>query len=178
MNNLLLIGLIKKFKAYDMSVFALIYEDFRKLILFYSGRLEDEDAYQDMNVFFVELLYSINLSLFKVDESDCLHRYIAVCIRNRYLYLLRKKRKYEKLNRELFESSLLYDNLPEENLYITQALETLSEKQRLAIIYKYIYNYSDVEISQYLDITRQAVNRLQNRGLKTLKKYYENEKII
>lgn len=175
MNNLLLVGLIKRFKEYDMSVFALIYDEFKGLILFYSGRLGEEDAVQEMNIFFIELLYSIRLSAFKPDNTDGLQRYIAVSLRNQYIKLLRKKRRYSMLCNELFESDAFCYEMPEEKISICQAFETLSERQRLAIVYKYLYNYSDVEISQILDVTRQAVNRLQNRGLKALKKFYSKD---
>ena len=48
-------------------------------------------------------------------------------------------------------------------------LGTLSKKQRDVIIYKYFMNFTDVEIAEVMGISRQAVNRIKNRGLETLR---------
>jgi DNA-directed RNA polymerase specialized sigma24 family protein len=44
----------------------------------------------------------------------------------------------------------------------------LSEKQRIVVIAKFVSGYSDVEIAKFLNISRQAVNKLLRRALKTL----------
>ena len=48
-------------------------------------------------------------------------------------------------------------------------LNDLSEKQRFVIIQKYIIGFSDVEIAERMNISRQAVNRLINRALENLR---------
>ena len=171
MSNSLLKPLIISFRRGDMSSFAIIYEQFKKLIFYYGKKLEDEDTVQELNIFLLELLYDIDISMFPCNNQDGIQRYIAVALKNEFLKICKQNSKYHKLCckdyiRE-FSECCSYDDL-----FIKEALANLSEKQRLIIIYKYIYDYSDIEISDELNISRQAVNRLKNRALRELKTYY------
>jgi len=172
MSNRILLGLIRRFKAYDSAAFSEIYDDFKGLIIFYSGKLADEDASQELTIFLLELLYSIDLTAFKADNSDGLRRYIAVSLRNKYIYLSREKQRYGILCNQLYENNAFFTETTDEKISIYEALNTLSKRQRLIMIYKYIYNYSDVEIADMLNISRQAVNRLKNRSVASLKQFY------
>lgn len=172
MSNSLIISLIKKFRQQDMTAFTMVYDEFKGLLLFYSKKLADEDALQELTLFFIELLYSINTDTFPSDSTDGLRRYIAVALRNKYIQLSREKQKYSMLCNQLYDSYGIYNENLAENVTVCEALKALSEKQRLIAVYKYIYNYSDAEIAQMLKISRQAVNRLKNRGLEVLKKFY------
>lgn len=63
-----------------------------------------------------------------------------------------------------------YDELNNfENTYFLH----LTELQRKIILLKYIYGYSDQEIANRLKISRQAVNRAKNRGVKIIRENYE-----
>ena len=59
----------------------------------------------------------------------------------------------------------------ESSLTLRDGIKLLNERQRESLILKYIYGYSDAEIAERLGITRQAVNRLERRGLEILKEY-------
>lgn len=172
MSNLVLIDLIKSFKAGDTSTFERINENFRNLILFYAHRLKYEDSAQDLTVFLIELLYSVDLSVFVPDESEGLKHYIAVAIRNRYILLSKSYQKTALWRNCLYENNAFYNDSMEERMYILDAFKCLSERQRTVMIYKYIYNYSDIEIAQMLKISRQAVNQLKLRSVEILKRFY------
>lgn len=172
MENSCLITLIEKFRKQDMSVFAVIFSEFEKLIYYYSHRGDKEEVFQELTVFLVELLYKLNLSEFKRDRTDTLKRYIAVSIRNRYLSEMRKGSKISREYVLMDEyTGSLCDLLTAEIL--KEALSTLSEKQQKVIVYKYIYGYSDAEIGNVLNISRQSVNSLKNRAIERLREYYE-----
>lgn len=51
-------------------------------------------------------------------------------------------------------------------------LEAISSKQREVIILKYIKQMTDIEIAEYLGVTRQSVNRLRNRAVEKIKSSY------
>lgn len=172
MHNSLLLSLIKKFKEQDMNAFTIIYDEFKKLILLYSTKIQDEDATQELTLFLIELLYNIDISKFKNDFSDSLKRYIAVSIRNKYISLSKQKVKYINQTSELFEDIFLTEQPFCEKLDIYRALSKLTYKQKTVIIYRYIYCYSDAEIAKLFSISIPAVNRLKNRALETLKEYY------
>lgn len=76
---------------------------------------------------------------------------------------------------EYCEDIAAYDPHFEDNLILSEFLLLLTKKQNQVIVYKYFYGYSDSEISTYLHISRQEVNRLKTRGLLELKKLFENE---
>ena len=171
MYNYMLAELIKKYRNNDEVAFYEIYKEFEKSILKYAAKTGGEDARQDLILFFIELLNTINLDKFKDKFSDGLSRYIAVSLKNQYIFISKNKNKdIQQISFEETENFLgfVYDDY----FGISEALSKLSEKQRFIITYKYIYNYSDTEISDILGITRQAVNRLKNRALKTLLEYY------
>ncbi len=48
----------------------------------------------------------------------------------------------------------------------------LTEQQRKIIVYRYIYGYSIQEISDKLNVSRQAVNRTKNRAIKIIRSVY------
>lgn len=172
MCNSVLLRLIERFRLNDMEAFPLIYNEFQMLIHFYSGNIGEEDASQELTVFLLELLYELDISKFKPDTSQGLKRYIAVSLRNKYIAISKEKQKNEILLLQLYDDDIFYSDGGENNIFVKEILAKLSHKQRLIIIYKYIYNYSDAEISVLLNISRQAVNRLKNRGIENLRKFY------
>ena len=171
MCNLNLIPLIKKYQQKDMSEFNQIYEVFERLIIYYSRHLNYDDSLQEINVFLVELLYKINLEKFNMDNSFSLKNYIAVCIRNKYISLSKLRQLRNEMFTDYCECIAYIDMRIEDEMILSNAFNLLTERQREVIMYKYIYGYSDSEISSYLHITRQAVNRLKTRGLLILKEF-------
>lgn len=171
MENVLLKKLIINFRKGDMQAFTPIYSGFEKLIDYYSRKIGDEDSRQELIIFFIETLYNIELSNFCDDRTDRLNRYISVSIRNKYIYLS-KKHQSEMLNYTPFNDCYadFDDNI--DKIFIKEILNRLSHKQRAIIVYKYIYGYSDVEISELFGISRQAVNRLKNRAKDTIREMY------
>ena len=139
--------------------------------MFYGSKSGEDDTVQELNIFLIELLYDINLSLFDDNSLNGIQKYIAVSIRNKYLKIAQENSKYSLTCGELYESEIKC-SLSDEKLFIDEILKTLSAKQRLIIIYRYVYNYTDAEIAIMLGISRQAVNRLKNRALLVLKDYY------
>lgn len=171
MYNYLLKGLIKDLRAQDVTAFEIIFEEFKGLISFYAKKVNNEDTFGELSLFLLELLYNIDLSKFKKDKSDTLKRYIAVSIRNRYIALSKQYCEREKRELSLFEKDCGCYGF-EGMLDMLDALKYLSPSQRNILIYKYVYSLSDCQIAEMLCITRQAVNRLKNRGLKALKNYF------
>lgn len=171
MENKLLAALIEKFRNQDMNAFTIIYDDFKRLIYYYSGKLCDDDAVQELTLFLIELLYSVELSRFSKKEGDGLKRYIAIALKNKYIAISKANTKCNAI----YQNPEFYDNDYcdiTSGITVKEALQCLSPKQRLIIVYKYIYCLPDSEIAKMLDISRQAVNRLKNRGLTMLKEFY------
>ena len=175
MCNRCLKPIIEKFKNQDMTVFEPLYDVFKRLIMFYSKKLHYDDAAGDLTLFFIELLYQLDLSKFATDDSISIKKYIAVAIKNQYISLSVNKDRYSNFSNRLYENSDGY--LPDfENRYsLIESIKGLSKKQKMIIVYKYIYGYSDFEIAILLGISRQAVNRLKNRALICLREFFSGE---
>lgn len=175
MCNSLLKPLVQKIKNQDMSVFSIIYSEFEKLIGLYSYRLGYDDAIHDMTLHLIETLYEIDLSNFKADDSKGIKKYIAVSLRNNYIALSIRDQKYKLFSNNLYEN-LCFDFCNfDDKVSVLQSMDALSDKQKFILVYKYVYGYTDFEIANALDISRQAVNRIKNRGLLALKKFLEGE---
>lgn len=172
MENLKLKKLIWDFRKGEIYSFSIIYDVFKKLINFYSKKAGDEDVEQELMIFLMELLYDIDLSRFEDNEKDNLKRYIAVALGHKYINIIKEIQNSQNKFYELLECDFFHYDNTESDIYVKSMLENLSPRQRMIIVYKYIYNYSDVEISYILGISRQAVNRLKNRALGTLRKLY------
>lgn len=173
MCNSLLKPLIASIRKQDMSGFNLIYQEFKRLISLYADRIGDDDAAQELTVFFIELLYSIELDIFKADDSDGLKRYIAVSIRNKYIALSKERQLLDRMTNELYDNLAFFYQDADEGLILEEALKMLTPQQRAIIVYKYIYCYSDAEICMLLGVSRQAVNKMKNRALMLLRQIYE-----
>lgn len=159
-------SLVDDFKCGDMEAFAHIYNEFEKLIYHYSRKIESEDARQELTVFLIELLYKIDLS-----DSNEIRRYISVCLRNKYIYLSKQNKSSSYLFDKISANCDTYYDFSEDTVLLRELIANLPKKQREVIVYRYIYNYSDMEISQIMNISRQAVNGLRNRALCSLREY-------
>lgn len=172
MQNYLLKPIINKIKGQDMSVFFQIFEEFKRLILFYGNKLGYEDAASELTLFFIELLYEINLEKFPSDNGEELHKYIAVSIKNKYIALSMEREKILKLESTLFEECCGITHKYEDNACISRGISRLNDAQRLVFFYHFIYGFSIAEIAEYPDISRQAVNKTKNQVLLILRKEF------
>lgn len=158
--------LIGDFKGGDMGAFPQIYSEFERLIYHYSRKLDSEDARQELTVFLIELLYKIDFG-----GNDGIKKYIAVCLRNKYIALSKQNQWRSALIDKLAVNCDTYYDFREDTVLLKELVSHLPIKQREVIVYRYIYNYSDIEIAEIMNISRQAVNRLKNRALCSLREY-------
>ena len=139
----------------------------------YEKKLGYDDAGQELTLFFIELIYGLDTDKFSPDGTDTLKRYIAVSIRNQYILLSKRNKRYVLSSNELLDNMGNYTIRPEEGISLAEGLRLLSQRQRTAVVYRYIYGFSDAEIADMLSVSRQAVNRLERRGLEVLREYYQ-----
>jgi RNA polymerase sigma factor (sigma-70 family) len=156
----------------DKTAIAFMVVKFKPLIKKYSYLLNYSDAEQDLTLAFIEIIEKIPTQKFDKENADFfILSYIKAAIQNRYIYL--SKNKYTGyLQEELKEDSLVInDSNTDDSLTISEALKQLTAQQKKVIILKYFYGYSDVEISNSLEITRQSVNKIKLRALEKLRNY-------
>ena len=172
MPNYLLKPIINKIKGQDMSVFFQIFEEFKRLILFYGKKLGYEDATSELTLFFIELLYQIKLEKFPSDSGEELHKYIAVSIKNKYIALSIEREKNSRFESALFEECCCITHEYEDNACMSRGISRLNDAQRFVFFYHFIYGFSIAEIAEQLKISRQAVNKTKNQVLSILRKEF------
>lgn len=170
MSNKILIPLILNYRKRDEEAFLKIFKIFERLINYYDSKMRCEDGGAELTLFLLELLFRLDLSQFKCDNSYSVQKYIVVAIRNRYIDISRKScEDLKKIQLFANVNAVLWERC-DERLMLEDALCKLSYKQRRVLEYKYFCGYNDFEIAKAMGITRQAVNGIKRRAFDTLKK--------
>lgn len=140
-------------------------------------RLAYEDAYEDIRLFFIEMIDSIKLENIKLKEDGGIISYINVSIVNFYN---KETIKSDRRKKEIVVSALsteqeyyVESKLSKEdkiNIFMELNVEKKLTSKEYRIIYLiFIEGYSAAEIARDTKRTRQAVNQLKNRALKKIK---------
>lgn len=157
----------------DESIMLML-NKFNPLIKKYSRSLNYDGAYSDLVINLIEIIRCIPiLKNESMQKEACIVAYIANSLRYKYIQLSKKYSEIYKMEVELNEQILgsKSDDNIENHILINMLLDKLPELQRKVLIEKFIKDHTDVEIANNLHISRQAVNKTKNRGLKNLKKY-------
>ena len=163
-----LIFYVIEYQKGNAASFLQVLREFEGLIYHYKARSQIEDIYEELSAFLLELISKINPKEF---DDEGLRRYIAVSIGNRYIYLSKLQDKKRQKEIEMKWDLGYSPDLCEEAL-LGEVLNILTKRQKEVAVYKYIYFYNDTEISQRLNISRQAVNRINIRMTARLREYY------
>lgn len=152
-------------------------ELFDKLLKKYARLLGTEDAYEDLRLFFFELLDKLKDKRVCNDNDGYVVSYISKSIKNQYIALSKGKRA--------IKSTVFSDVSDEQMIYIEQiaAIEDvvnitdyfpvknkLSPREETILQQFFVGEYSIEEIAQQLGISRQAVNQAKNRALNKIRK--------
>ncbi len=148
-----------------------IYSRFYLNIKKWDKKLGYEEGETDITIAFLEPIKDIDLVRFQKDDEE-IERFIYTFIKNKSIDLMRRNnvRKKEILS---VDYDVLYDEKAsdfESNIFVLSLVNTLPKRQRIVIVEKNIHQYKTKEIAQRLGISTQAVNGLERRGLKNLRK--------
>ena len=159
-------------------------QQFQPLLQKYSRKLGYVDAYNDLILFFIELISKIPEHLIIESKEGKLVKYITISLKNQYCYLLKQKiflsceinlSQLSDEQRHCLESSLsTVDQIDNESILHTFK-NLLSPNELRIIILIYYWGFSSAEIARHDKITRQAVNQLKHRALAKIKKAFLNE---
>ncbi len=175
MQNSLLKPLIERIKNQDMTAFPLVFDEFKKLITFYGTKLKYEDAASDLTLFFIELLYEINIAKFPSNDGEDIHRYIATSIKNRFISLSVVRANICKQENSFIEECYGCSECFDDRFWFSQGISRLNDAQQMVIIHHFVYGYSIAEIATRLNISRQAVNKTKNQALEILREALIND---
>lgn len=158
------------------ATIALIYK-FNPLLKKYAYQLHYDDAYDDIRVDFIQLIYDIDLDQIHNRCEGCLVSYISRAMR---CIFIKKSKLKESLQNIILDSELEDNQLhhieslsSQEDSYFQNELpeikSALTGPEASVIQMIYINGYSACEAAQRLGTSRQAVNQMKNRALNKLK---------
>lgn len=164
-------------KGDDVATMELI-DKFSLLFKKYARKMNYEDAYEDIMLYFIELVKSLNLNKLSCQKDEVIVSYISVSIRNFYNKKIQKviEGKREILFSDLSEEQAYYVEIQTakedvENIFIKFGMENLlNENERWVIYLIYCEGYTTADIARLTNKSRQAVNQLKNRALNRLRK--------
>lgn len=158
------------------SDFSEIINYFSKTITTLSKKFKISELKWDLNSYLWEVIAKLNVNNF--DSDKAIYSYIYRCL---YNYCLTKVKQHNVVM--LFDSELTdftlntlnygYSDL-NSTLIFDDLISGLSDKQQLILSLRYKYCLSDNEISNLLNISRQAVCKNRNISLNKLTKCLSN----
>ncbi|WP_026883216.1 sigma-70 family RNA polymerase sigma factor [Clostridium akagii] len=155
-----------------------IIEKFLPLIKKYSRKLNYDGADSDLMVSIIDIVKSIpvNKSL-RFEEDKYIVGYINTSIKHKYIHLLSINISILKAEGELYLDTFWNyeykdnENAIDDHILLLNILDKLPLHQKNIIKEIFFYNFSEVELSEKLNVSRQAINRTKNRALKNLRKF-------
>lgn len=142
-----------------------LYYKFLSLIKRYGKKLNYEEAETDLIIFLLEYINKANFDKFRNRSDGEIVNYIKLLFKNKYIDILRKLMN-KKIETKIIDTEIIYNdyykNLEEE--YIFSLMKNLNDTQKKTIIGRYIYDYSDDELSKIFKISRQAVYKQRKKA--------------
>lgn len=173
--------LLKNAQSHDKDAMEKLIQHFYPLFKKYSIKLNYEDAYEDMILWFIELVKSKKLEML---QEEVIVSYIHVCVVNYY------DKKIEKVIKEKRE--VIFSDLSEEQIYFMEVkmakgdtqdifwelnmVEVLNDNELHILHLVFNEGYSTAEIARKLGKTRQAINQQKKRALHKLKQFFQEGK--
>lgn len=135
-----------------------------------SKKLNYEEAQTDILICLIELLKRINLKSY--NNNNSIRAMVIRSLVNKRTDLFRKNilKKQEEYELNLDIVSTYFDN-DKSLLIIEDLIKPLSSKQREVIKLSFVDQYSDIEISKIMNVSRQAVGQMKKRSLNLLKEF-------
>lgn len=147
-----------------------LYNKFLPLIKGYGRKLNYEEAESDLIIFLLEYINKANFDKFRNRSDGEIVNYIKLLFKNKSIDILRKLMN-KKIETKIIDTEIIYNddykNLEEE--YIFSLMKNLNDTQKKIIIGRYIYGYSDDELSKIFKISRQAVYKQRKKAIELIK---------
>lgn len=152
-------------------------EMFDKLLKKYARLLGTEDAYEELRLFFFELLNKLQQKGLKNSSDMYAISYIVKSVKNQYIALSKAQAcRKENVFSEMSEEQMVYveqiastDNGTDISSYYPSD-NTLSEREKIILQKFFACDYSIDEIAHQMNISRQAVNQAKNRALDKIRR--------
>ncbi|WMJ77679.1 MULTISPECIES: hypothetical protein [unclassified Sedimentibacter] len=148
-----------------------LYHKFLPMIKKFGRKLNyEEEAESDLTIFLLEFIKNIDLNKFKNRGDGEIVNYIYSAFNSKYINILKTNIR-KKIDISTYETEFVcydcYSSLELTNLF--SLIKNLSTIQKKIILGKFYYGYSDIELSQILRISRQAIYKQKKKAFALLK---------
>ena len=153
-----------------------IIQKFQPLLHKYVTLLHYEDAYYDLQLYFLEFIHSEKILNLRCKSEATITKYIAASIRHQYIALSKQQNTIERMvssstdERDYDTISLSHND--EYLELLNSDLCSILTPSELKLLYQYVFEGKSIAyIASTLGISRQAVNRKKLSILHKLKQY-------
>lgn len=154
---------------------------FSPLFRKYAKKLNYEDAYEDIVLYFIKMIKTFKLDEMKNVKEAAIISYINISIVNFYhksIYRAIHDKKEIAISvlteeQRYYIESLLVKNDAPDILLELKGKDLLDENEYRLLSMIYVEDYSVAEIARMYNKTRQSVNQMKQRILKKLRKTME-----
>lgn len=171
--------IIEQIKALpDESSFLNILSEFDKLLKKYARLLSYDDAYEDLRLFFIELLFDLKNKPEILKNDGIAVSYISTSIKNHYFYISKNQKHVESNFSDLSDEQMVFIDksfsytTPDSISDYFPISKKLTELEAYVITMFYTYEFPISTIAKYSGKSRQAVNQAKLRALKKIKESY------
>lgn len=171
-----MLNLISNAQNGDKDALAELLAKFKPLLRKLSKELKYEEAESDLIIYFIKMIK--NLELDGINYTGQAVNYIYKAMNHKKIDLFRKNIKNDfqeevKLNLN-FVAAKTNHNLEHKILLKKLLSSKTTNLQKIILKKKFIEGYSEKEIGEKLNISRQAVNRAKNRALNKIRVHLTN----
>ena len=173
----MLCDLVERAQRGEEAPMVELIQKFSDLFKKYARKLNYEDAYQDIVVFFIEIIKSFKLEKLQCKKDEIIVSYINVSIINFYKKSIGKLITVGKeiVLSDLSEEQAYYVDVQmakedAKDIFMELGMKNVLNENEYRVIYLiYSQGYTTAEIARTSNKSRQAVNQLKHRALIKIK---------
>nr|WP_308628254.1 sigma factor-like helix-turn-helix DNA-binding protein [uncultured Eisenbergiella sp.] len=173
--------MISEYQSGNDKILMELIEYFQPLLKKYAFMLGYQDAYNDLQLEFIEFLQKMPLTALNSANDGTIVEYIRVTVVNFYRAEVKKliKKKNEILMSELSESqqSVVYNRNSgyDDTFLFEYELDKILNAEEKEIIYLiYVLEFTSSDIAKMKYKTRQAINQKKKRALNKIREYIDD----
>lgn len=152
-----------------------LYKMFLPLIKKYTYMLNYAEGESDLLIFFITLIRKFPNSLLVKDSNPYILSYINKSMLNEYIRLSKKNKLLQDESYELNLDIIFEDNDNIETfLLLREIFQIIPYKAKKVLYLKFFYGYSDEEIGEYFNVSRQAINKYYRKIVNNIKLHFSN----
>lgn len=157
----------------DSECTLIIIDKFMVSILKFSRELKYEEAQTDLIIGLLESMQKFK-AIFTLEWHDAMVvKYLHQLLLNKKIDLFRKHVKgKENIYINIEDCRIAAKDNFEEYFIMNESIKLLTSKQQLVIRFKCFYGYNDAEISGFMNVSRQSINKTNRNAIFKLKEIY------